>query len=323
MANKLKKIIVIICVLALTLAGCASPSPSSSANTPDINPKAEAANKDTLDVALYFCYRGENLLAAETRTIDVPVSATLEEAVVKALIAGPSAGQSELSGLFWKGVTLATDGISSNGNVLFVTLSQEFVSTQPKQDELALESASASEQKLLALESIASTIVEMGTYSSVQIQVDRGTGLGGRITQAEAGMDGASAASLEPLGRDGDLLLTPENTLKQALDAFNKKNWTRLYNFTAYTSPDGTQKPDSDAFSETLGKPGNVLETYSVVGSNVSYDGQTAVVMINCAIKTREGDTVENKNIPVVMVRESYIWKVSYISILNILVNAE
>ena len=320
---KRRKAIAFIMICALVLAGCAAPQPNTSANTPDINPKAEAANKDTLDVALYFCYRGESLLAAETRTIDVPVSATLEEAVIKALIAGPSAGQNELSGLFWEGVTLAVDGISSNGNILFVTLSEEFVSTQPKQDDLVLENASIPEQKLLALKSIASTIVEMGSYSSVQIYVDRGSGLGGRITQAEAGLDETSTASLEPLGRDGKLLLTPENTLAQALDAFSKKDWKRLYNFTAYTSPDGTQKPDIDVFSETLGEPGNTLETYLVVDSNVSYHGQTAVVMLNCAIKTREGDTVENMNTPVVLVRESYIWKVSYISILDILVNAE
>ena len=184
-----------------------------------------------MDVALYFCYGGENLLAAETRTIEVPVSTTLENAVVSALIAGPSAGQNELSGLFWEGVRL-TD-IDSNGDILFVTLNEAFVSTQPAEDKLALESASVPEQKLLAIESIASTIVEMGTYSSVQFQVDRGSGISERITQAEAGKDEASTEALEPLARDRDLVLTPQNTLKQALDAFKKKDWTRLYNFTA------------------------------------------------------------------------------------------
>lgn len=319
----IRRIVAVIIICALVLTGCTAQQPQATGNTPDINPKAEAANKDTLDVALYFCYHGESLLAAETRTIDVPVSATLEESVIKALIAGPSAGQNELSGLFWEGVTLAVDGISSNGNILFVTLSEEFVSTQPKQDDLVLESASVPEQKLLALESIASTIVEMGTYSSVQIRVDRGSGASQSITQAEAGVDETSTTALEPLERDGTLILTPENTLRQALDAFSKKDWTRLYNFIAYTSPDGTQKPESDVFSKTLDEPGNALESFSVVSSNVSYDGQTAVVWLNCTIKTREGDTLENSNFPMVLVRESFIWKVSYISILNNLVNVE
>ena len=318
-----RKIIALIMICALALAGCSAQQPQASANMPDINPKAEAANKDTLDVALYFGYRGESLLAAETRTIDVPVSATLEEAVVKALIAGPSAGQNELSGLFWEGVTLAVDSISSNGNVLFVTLSDEFVSTQPKQDELVLESGSVANQKMLAIESIVNTIAEMGNYSLVQIQVERGTDMSERITQAEAGMNETSTSPLEPLGRDERLLLTPRNTMEQALDAFSKKDWTRLYNFTAYTSPDGTQKPDGDAFSKTLDEPGNALESYSVVSFNVSNDGQTAVVWLNCTIKTREGDTLPNDNFPMVLVRESYIWKVSYISILDNLVNVE
>jgi hypothetical protein len=310
-------IIALICMVAL--AGCQA-APAASANTPDINPQAEAANKDTVDVALYFCYNGEGLLAAETRTIDVPVSATMESAVVKALLAGPSAGQSALYGLFWEGVSLV--GTDTNGDILFVTLSEEFVSTQPEGSALALDSGSAAEQKYLALESIAATIVEMGTYSSVQIEVDRGTGVSSRITQAEAGKT-ESSESLEPLSRNKEIILTPRNTLEQALDAFNKKDWTRLYDFTAYTSPDGTMKPDSEAFSQTLSAPGNALETYSIEDSNVSYDGQRAVVLLNCTIKAREGDVVERNNIAVVLLRESYIWKVSYTSVLSLFVNVE
>ena len=321
--KKLKAIIPILLICAMILGGCSTNAPSASVNTPEINPKAEAANKDNVDVALYFCYRGESLLAAETRTIEVPVSTTLENAVISALITGPSAGLNELSGLFWEGVKLTK--IDSNGDILFVTLNEEFVSTQPAGNELVLESESVPEQKLLALESIANTIVEMGffTYSSVQFQVDRGTGTSERITRAEAGIDETSAEPLEPLDRDKDLILTPQNTVAQALDAFNKKNWDRLYNFTAYTNEDGTQKPDSDAFSETLAGTGNSLDTYSIEDWNVSYDGQTAIVMLNITIKTREGETVERPNIAVVLMRESYVWKVSYISILKILVNLE
>lgn len=315
------KIIAVIMICALTLGGCSTAGKQGSASLPDINPKAEAANKDTLDVALYFGYRGESLLAAETRTIDVPVSTTLENAVVRALIAGPSAGQNELSGLFWEGVTLS--GTSTNEDILFVTLSEEFISAQPKGNGLALESGSVSGQKRLAIEAIVNTIVEMGTYSRVQIQVDRGSGVSSRITRAEAGMDETSTESLEPLGRDKNLILTPENTLAQALDAINKKDWTRLYNFTAYTSQDGTQKPDSDVFSQMLDEPGNMLESFLPVSQNVSNDGQSAIVMLNCTIKTREGDSVTKENIPVVLLRESYIWKVSYTSILKIFVNVE
>ena len=93
-------LLTIIMVLTL-LASCAIPQNKEPVNTPAINPKAEAANKDTSSVALYFCYRNENLLAGETRTIDVPVSDPLEAAVINALIKGPSTGRDDLSGLFW------------------------------------------------------------------------------------------------------------------------------------------------------------------------------------------------------------------------------
>ncbi len=311
--------IMMICVLAL--AGCQKSEPSVSVNTPDINPKAEAANKDTVDVALYFCYSGEKLLAAETRTIEVPVSTTLENAVINALIAGPSAGLNELSRLFWDGVKLTS--LDSIGDILFVTLSEEFVSTQPPENELVLDSTSAPEQKLLALESIASTIIEMGIYSSVQFQVDRGTGTSERITRAEAGMDQNSQESLEPLKRDKNLILTPQNTVAQVLDAFNKKDWARLYDYTAYTSQDGAQKPDSDAFTLAISGTGNSIESYTIEDSNVSYDGQTAIVMLSLTLKTREGDTQERPNFSVILMRESYIWKVSYISVQEIFVNVE
>ena len=145
--------------------------------------------------------------------------------------------------------------------------------------------------------------------------MDSGSGVSSRITQAEAGADETSTEVLGPLGHDRELILTPKNTLEEALDAFSKKDWTRLFNFTAYTSPDGTQKPDSDAFSQTLDEPGNVLETYSVVDSNVVVRRADRRGISQPGDQGRARATRwERTNIPVKLVRESYIWKVSYIS---------
>lgn len=319
--SKIKLMISILLIFVIIVSsGCVVSNQTPSANTPDINPKAEAANKDTSDVALYFSYRGENFLAGETRTVDVAVNETLEKAVVRELIEGPSADRDELVGLFWQGVSLV--GVDTNDDVIFVTLSKDFVSTNPSDGEMALEDVSVQEQKKLAINSIVNTIIEMGKYSRVQIYVNRQGDIGQRITRSEAGWSENGDAYLEPLYREQSLVLTPENTLIQALDSFAKKDWTRLYTFTAYSSPDGTQKPSLDEFSKALAQPGNVLEPrFSVTDSNVAYDGQSVVVMLDYSIKTREGNIISKSFIPVKLVREEDIWKLAYTSLVAILIN--
>ena len=316
--RRLKILIMIFCLMALAISGCTPAESTATVNTPDINPKAEAANKDTSSLTLYFCYQGENLLAGETRTIDIPVSDLTEAAVVNALIDGPSSDQDAMTGLFWDGVELV--GVDTNADILFVTLSESFVSTDP--NPVAIEDGSVQEQKKLAILSIVNTIIEMGNYSRVQIYVDREGGVGQRITTSEAGWNSDSDTWLEPLPRDASVVLTPENTVKESLESFRKKDWTRLYDFTAYTSPDGTVKPDSSDFSGALSDKGSVLESFSITDESVSFDGQSAVVMLDYSIKTREGDMLERTGIPVVLVREGDLWKMSYTSLVSILINA-
>jgi spore germination protein GerM len=318
---KQKIVIWLIIIVLVILTGCNINRQNNPANTPVINPNAEAANKDTSDVTLYFSYRGEDLLAGETRKISVPVSDKLEAAVVRELIKGPSADRGELAGLFWDNVKLVD--VASNADILFVTLSNGFVSTSPS--KASLEDGNVSEQKQLAIYSIVNTLVEMGNYSRVQILVDReGSKTGERITLGEAGWSGDTGTYLEPLSRDEqlkDLVLSPENTLKEVLASYGNKDWTRLYNFTAYNNPNGTVKPDTAAFSNALSAQGNILESYNVTSADVSYNGQTAMVMLDYSIKTRAGDTITKTDIPVIMVRDNDIWEMSYTSLVNVLIN--
>ena len=328
-------IAVILCILisvglSFGFAGCTETPDGKKANTPQINPNVEAANYDTSEVTLYYCYRNEFLLAPETRAIDVPVSDTIEAAVIRELIAGPSADKDELSSLFWEGVELVR--VNSTGDYLFITLSEDFVVTEPNIEDVVIEEGTAANQKCLAIYSMVNTIIEMGTYSRVQLYVDR-KGTGQRITLEEAGWPiepgDEPGDYLDLLGRtdaigngNDPILLTPENTVKEALDSFAKKDWERLYNFTAYSSPDGTIKPEIEDFSEALAAKGNVLDSYDTVGVSVAANGQTAIVMLDYTIKTREGDLHTETNIPVMLVREKDIWKLTYLSLATVLVNS-
>ena len=309
----------LLIIIMLVMAGCADSSVNNAdKNLPDINPNAESANKDSANVTLYFSYRGEKLLAGEMVTVNVPVNESLEYAVVRALMAGPTVNRAELSGLFWDGVKLLR--VDSSADILFITLNEAFVSTDP--EKVVLEEGTVADQKKLAICSIVNTVVEMGRFSRVQINVEKQAGVGQGITLQEAGWDLNSTKRLEPLGRMKDLILTPQYTLWQALDSFTKKDWARLYNFTAYNNPDGSVKPDIQTYSEALAAKGNVLEGFSVTDSNVSGDGQQAIVMLDYSMKTREGDSIGRTDIPVVLVREEGIWKFSYSSLVDVLINA-
>lgn len=315
------RIIAWILILLIVITGCSSMQKEKIQNNlPDINPRAESANKDTKDVTLYYSYNGEQLLAGETRPIEVSVSDKLEAAVIRALIEGPSSDRDELVGLFWDGVTLKS--VDSNADILFVTLSESFVTTEPSAP--VLQEATIQDRRKLAIYSIVNTITEMGTYSSVQIFIDRKGGAQ-RITLSEAGFGNDTTTRLDKLPWTASLgtkplILTPENTLKEALDSYYKKNWTRLYNFTAYNNTDGSVKPDLEDFSASL-DTGNSLSTFSVIGVNVAYDGQSAMVVLNYTITTREGEQIVRPSSPVVLVREGEIWKLSYSSLVNVLIN--
>ena len=309
------KILAVLLALIMAVSGCAAvKNEAAEKNTPDINPKAESANKDTSKVTLYYSYKGQQLLAGETRSIDVPVSEKLEKAVIRALIDGPSADRSQLVGLFWDDVQLVN--VKDNEDILFVTLSEEFITTQPETPVLG--EGTLADRKKLAIHSIVNTITEMGKYSSVQFYVESSGGTM-HITKSDAGFED-SQDRLDPQRWENEHILTPENTLKEALDSYNKKDWTELYDYTAYMNPDGTVKPDSDVFTAALGETGNTLDSYKPIGVNVANDGQSAVVILDYTIKTRNGD-VDRTKIPVVLVREEEIWKLSYSSVVNVLIN--
>ena len=75
--------------------------------------------------SLYFRLANTPYLAAEERSISVERDEALEAALIRQLLAGPSATRTALTPLFPKGTELIA--VSRQGDMLFVTLNEAFL----------------------------------------------------------------------------------------------------------------------------------------------------------------------------------------------------
>ena len=197
----------IIAIWILSMAGCTVISDSSeqTANeyTPQINPVEDAA-ADQMTVKLYFRYGDEYLLAAETRTIDVPVNERIESVIIKELIEGPSAERTELTDVIDPGTEVIN--VTAEGGFLFVTLSGQFIDDgTPAADADDPDAIAAQkEDRRIAVYAIVNTLIELGGFSRVQIMIDEdGNGTGNRITAEDAGLRERAARCWIPWGVTG------------------------------------------------------------------------------------------------------------------------
>ena len=284
--------------------------------TTDINPLPEAANTVDKQVTLYFKYADENMLAGETRIIDVPVNERIEMAVLEEVLKGPSQDNPELTSVIPKNAAIID--VTDSGEYLFVTLSKEFITesalaTVDIADPAALETAK--QDMNLAIYSIVDTLIELGGFSRIQILVDTNdSGRGERISLSDIGDDSTEGGTLEPLGWNGTLLMTPDNTVELLMEAFAKRDYETLYALIAYNSSDGTSKPSREDFISDLSSQSVTMEEYYVLDSVVSSDANSVIVAVSFSLKSQDGDTTVKDNIILQLLRERDLWKADYTS---------
>ena len=93
---------------------------------------ADESNTTELKATLYFRYLDEPMLAGESRTLTVRRDQRPEQAIIEALLEGPSAGNADLRGIIPAGTQV--EGISSRDQVLFVTFSDAFLRDDVPED---------------------------------------------------------------------------------------------------------------------------------------------------------------------------------------------
>ena len=175
-------------------------------------------NAASWDVVLYFRYLDYSMLAGESRTLTVRKDESSEAALVRALLAGPSAGEMNLRRALGEDVGLKE--VTASGDMLFITLTNSLlrdgIPDGWRSDEFWAEEAPV--RRRLAMASIADTVMENLPYTRVQILIDGGESAAIRLDRSYylTGEQGPA----DPLSRDESLLLSPYNTAALLMEAW-------------------------------------------------------------------------------------------------------
>lgn len=321
MRSKRLAALFLLCLAALT-GGCVTQSlnplaQNEATDVPGLAMDVHAAvasdeNADQVAVTLYFRYLEEPMLAGEQRVLTVPRDQSVELAIVRALVEGPSAGHSELKRLLPP--TATVESVTSRDDLLFVTFDAGLLTDDIPADwaQDANWQTEAPIQRTLAMQSIAASLTERFPYTGVQILVHRAdevqTDLRLPNSYFLTGVDGLS----EPIARAEETLLTPHNTVAAILTAWQEHDLTRLYRYIADTG-----RPPFATAAEAFGTLPSLTQSAASAGS-VASDGQNAVVTVS--LRTLRGDSeVVTDSYPLMLTRENGIWKVGYATLLALM----
>ena len=301
----------------LLLTGCVNFLPDRLASAPAESqeglhsPVAGAENADTYQAQLYFRFLDEPYLACESRTLTVRKDESLEKAIVTALLLGPSAASPELRRLFSDDVTV--ESTLAQGSLLFVTLSENV--TQPLGDEPIWWQSDAYWQqevprrRQLAMQSLATTLIENCGYETVQILLHKRADTDGSM-RLPMSYYAAGAEGLAPVLRwDASLLLTPAQTARALLDSYQQKDWERVYRYVAVG---GQELRPNQTNASIMMDQWLTLMAYDLDEANVTQDGTQAILACQATLARAPGDTQTLTNYPLRLVRENGIWKIQW-----------
>ena len=267
--------------------------------------QASDAGESHVDVALYFRYLDEPMLAMEARTLTVPRDESLEYAIVSALVDGPSAGHSDLRRLL--PANTQVESVAAREDTLFVTLNEGFLEDDVPdswQDSDTWRSEAPLLRRLI-VQSIVASITERFAYTGVQILVHRPNEVQASLRLENAYFLSGAEGLSDPVTRDESVLLTPANTATVILTAWQQQDTQRLY---LYVAEEG--KPSYATLAQTIANEA-VPTSFTVSGGSVSEDGSAAVLTLKLRL-LNAGESSAYSALPLQLNRENGIWKITY-----------
>jgi hypothetical protein len=317
----LKKIISIISIITiLSASGCTGvldPEGSEEEENPIL--AGDTTEQKPVSCMVYYIYADKYYLVGQQHLVSVPETKRAEEIFLQELIAGPKTTSNDLQPVINPNTRVVS--VSDNNGLLFVTLSSHFLTPlsavpenwQQNQELLDL----VMQQRRLALYAIVNTLTQTGKYSKVQLYIDYdGSGQGERPTRAEVGFNDENGEKLlEPVGRNAQIILGPDTSVILFMQSFAEKNWEEASKYVEADNENGGEETLANEFSLL----DLTLADFQVTSMTTSYDGQSAIVTIDYFIRAKDGVEYQNTNVALKVVRVDDIWKISYVSVNQLL----
>ncbi len=321
----MKKIILCIGLLLilLILTACQStttpllyamPTASTLLSESNIVSATTQTQSETYEATLYFRLSGQPLLVGETRALTINRNESIETALIRELVQGPSSDQPALERVLPEDTTLIQ--WSAVDNILYLTFDDAWLDTSSLPSNWELDptwQVEAPLQRLLIIQSVVATITENLPYTAVQFlfQSDSAVTTDARM-QLSFFLDGQQGVS-DPQYRMEQVLLTPYTLTSQILQSWQKRDYQTLY---AHIGTDSNY-PNYQSFCLAL-ESMQTLVQFSISPGTVSQNGQTAIVTINYFAHDAE-KIVSHSAYPLRLYLQNGIWKISYDTLLQLL----
>lgn len=269
-----------------------------------------ASRTDMLNVTLYFRFADTAVLGAQSAQLDIRREETIATSIVQRLLDGPDMYHEHLTSVFPQGTELIS--VRGDGTTAFVTLSSAFLGkpdgAPADWEDLTIWQEEAALRRRLAVQSVALALTEDGRYQRVQLYVaDSDDEIPQRIAMAwmDTGVTDPSLV-LAACPRDEQVLLTPGRAVEMMMDAWQRQNWHEMYPLMADTQADPL--PTLSVFENEMALRGIALLEYSVTPGTVSLDGQTATVVLDARIRSREGGDAQiiRESVPLVRAQDNW-----------------
>lgn len=269
---------------------------------------------DMLDVTLYFRFENTDVLGAQRAQLDIRREETVATSIVQRLIEGPDIAHERLNGVFPQGTRVIS--VTGEGTIAFVTLSGSFLGKPdgaPEDwEDLPEWQEEAALRRRLAAQSIALSLTEDGRFQRVQLYVaENDDEIPQRIPMAL--MDTSvtdPALVLAACPRDEQAMLTPGRALEMAMEAWQAQEWAALYPLMADAQDDPL--PTLTVFETEMAELGISLLEYSVSAGTVSFDGQSATLVLDAQIRSRDGGDAQivRESVPLRRVQDNWAMEI-------------